>query len=461
MNSNIKSISLFTSSICNLNCSYCYLYKNSTYNLYDKEIVKSWEDGTYLQNVEKSLKKLNLNFDSPEIIQFWGGETLIHIDKITPNLEQLLFLFPNINELRISTNWLIDINNFIDFVKKLDQLAHQEIELALQLSIDGPEGPCQDEGHHGSWDVYKKNINLFAQTFNNFKLNNVIIKFRINATMKKDLYFSLFSTYESMKNYLQYMFNFINDCKNKFISKNLIFDQDMVFPALAVPGNFSTEDGIKLAGIVKLWECVWLNEFKDIIKFPEGMHVGLGMIAVEEILFGKNAECSELVNGYTIIPDGTIVECNSTFIYAQPDYGEKMKKEKNISEWYRYKLSKAVNFNPQDKTDTELQNYDWIVLNGYKNTTSIWRSLMLATIDELALSGQISYKYHLDKNLSFRHGNMLSHAGTCTRDCIRDTHIPYMSSLDNYRRYLNGVLDFVYDNQVIIDQEEMEKNIWN
>lgn len=461
MNSNIKSISLFTSSICNLNCSYCYLYKSNTYHSYDKEIIQAWETGEYLNNVKKSLDILQLNFLSPEILQFWGGETLIHIDKITPNVKKIFNLFPNIIELRISTNWLINIEHFITFIKELDQNVKKEFILSLQLSIDGPNGPWMEQGHTGSWDLYKKNIETFTNTFNNFKLNNVTIDFKINATLNKDLYFQTFSTYDGMKYYLSYMLDFINYCKEKFISKNLTFNQDMIFPALAVPGNFSTEDGIKLANILQLWEQVWINEFKDIISFPQGIYQGLGQLHVEEILFGSNVECSELVTGYTIIPDGTIVECNSTFIYAQPDYAEEMKEKNNVSELYRYKLSKAVNFNPQNKSPEELENYDWAVLNGYKNTVSIWRTLMMATIDELALSGQIPYRYHLDENLKIRHGNMLSHAGTCTRDCIRDTHIPVMSSLDNYRRHLNGVLDYIYNNQIVYDQFIMEKNLWN
>jgi len=38
----IKNLTLITSSICNLDCSYCFLHKNNAYKEYNKNIYESF-----------------------------------------------------------------------------------------------------------------------------------------------------------------------------------------------------------------------------------------------------------------------------------------------------------------------------------------------------------------------------------------------------------------------------------
>lgn len=120
----INSITSLVSSSCNLNCSFCYLHKHDTLIKYDQEILKSWKNKTYLFTIKKVLEKLKENPQNIISWSFWGGETLIHIKEITPNIENMLKFFPNIQRISLSTNWTINIQDFFDFLLEVDKYAN-------------------------------------------------------------------------------------------------------------------------------------------------------------------------------------------------------------------------------------------------------------------------------------------------------------------------------------------------
>ena len=62
--SRIYSLMVIGSSVCNLNCSYCYLenqHKTNAYVLLNKEIQKAWNDGSYVENIKKVFKTIESN----------------------------------------------------------------------------------------------------------------------------------------------------------------------------------------------------------------------------------------------------------------------------------------------------------------------------------------------------------------------------------------------------------------
>ena len=46
------------------------------------------------------------------------------------------------------------------------------------------------------------------------------------------------------------------------------------------------------------------------------------------------------------LPDGTIVECNASYIEKFPEYQEEMLKDKNMYEYYLAKLRSSNFYNP-------------------------------------------------------------------------------------------------------------------
>jgi hypothetical protein len=127
-----------------------------------------------------------------------------------------------------------------------------------------------------------------------------------------------------------------------------------------------------------------------------------------------------------------------------PEYLEELKE---TNETYKLQTAEIHNrqaFNPLKATEEELIKYNWQVYHGYKNNSSTYMFLMLATCDELALSGQIPYYYRFNKELLIKHLAPLSHLISCTRENVRDTRIPYMNAPECFRRYLNGSIQYAY-----------------
>ena len=77
LSNKVFSISVITSSTCNLNCNFCYLHKNKVNYEYNELLRAAWDDGTYVNNLKLVFEKMENNPEDVEEIHFWGGETLI------------------------------------------------------------------------------------------------------------------------------------------------------------------------------------------------------------------------------------------------------------------------------------------------------------------------------------------------------------------------------------------------
>lgn len=451
-NYHVSSLSLISSSICNLNCSFCYLHKNESYKKYNKLVREAWQNGDYLKNLYNTCKALELDFNEIDCIQLWGGETLLTVQDITPNLKQIYNMFPNINNWRISTNWVINILNFFEFLKEIDNNTNQAVIINLQTSIDGPEGEYTEQGHNGSWEIYRKNFKDFTTMVNNYKFKNLSIEININATVGKELYLTNFSDKDKMLEYIKGMMSLTKEIEQNCISSALKMRQIEIFPGYALPYNSSTAEGEKYAEICRLWERVKIEEF-PYLGSNAGFYFGTGDIVKNKDLFSDNSECGELKCGLTINYDGSICECNGSFIDNFEDYQKELLSEGKLDEYYTTKMRDYIHFNPGKATKEEIENYKWYILYGYKNNCSTYIHLAMAMVEELALSGQIPYKYYTDKELALRHLSTLLNLASCTRENLRDTKIPYLTLPACFRRNLNGVMDLAYTNT--------KNSLWN
>lgn len=444
----ITSISVISSSVCNLKCSFCYLHKNQSYKIYDKIIQQAWKDKTYVPNIIRTLEAINANNKDVDTIQLWGGETLLSIKNVIPNVEDFYKAFPNICVWRISSNWMINVKDFFDFVKEINDRTIKFTEIKLQLSIDGPPGPIHDDGHKGNWDIYRKNIEEFCNLVNNTKLSKIKVTFVINATVSKELYLKEFSTYEGIKNYVQYMKDFVLFIDEHCISSSLGIVPRAIFPGLALPYDSTVEEGLEFAKISRLWEYVRANEFPD-EPHSYAFHYGIGQLNSDVLIYGDNLECSELNNSLTILHDGTICECNGSFMSADPNYQKELLDNKEYDAYRVAKITSHTTQNPGLMTPEELEIYNWAVVEGYKNNSSTYMNYMMAACDELALSGQIPYKYHLDKDLCYRHVKTLSGLISCSRENNTQTKVSFLTNPSAFRRYMNGLMEYSYDDFII------------
>lgn len=448
----VKTLILLTSSACNLNCSFCYLHKDKALIDYDKKILQSWQEKSYIQTVQDSLIKFGENPLNITGLQFWGGETLLHIEELTKNVKEIYTHFPNIINYLIPTNWTINIEDFFNFIKELDKYANPNTDFSVQLSIDGPEEEYSEFGHNVQTSIYKRNIKLFANLVNNYKLKNIKLRFHINATISKDLYLKKLSTYNGIKNYVQKMTeltSFIHDC---FISESCKIVAHHVFPGLALPATETVEEGLKIAEINRLWEYVYANEFKNTNfdnSFDKYFYFGLQNFNIEEKYDTIDMHCGQLKSALTFLPDGTIVECCSAYMAPNEEYQQECLNVNDKNRYLSTKLHASVSINPLFSSEYEIKKYKWSITNGIRNTEKVQKHFQMAVCKELAKSGQIPQKYFYDKNLLIDHLTIISGPSSCMYENINATKNPLISSPSNFRRYLNGLTEYVYENQKI------------
>lgn len=443
----ITSISVVSCATCNLDCSFCYLNKNKAYQEFDKIVRAAWEDGSYLENIEKTLRALETDITKLTTLQLWGGETLLHIDDISKNIKTMFLKFPAINEILLSTNWLINIDKFFDFVVEVNKYAKaKQVKIKVQLSIDGPPGIYSEAGHNGDWNVYRNNIKKFTTLVNNYKLNRVLIEFTMNATIKADVFLEQFTKKENILYYVNYMKDFLAEINDQCISKSLMVDQDVTFPGMAQPALDTAETGKTYAQICLLWEELRRTHFRG-HPASFGFYYGCGQINRNKALYIANIECAELLSGLTIIPDGTIVECSGAYIDSFKPYQDELLKINNMHEYYNAKLREAVSYNPALCSEREQEKRDWqIHSGGYKDNQSTYLFYMMTIANELYESGQISYVYS-DKELLLRHVSALSNLITCTRENNHATRLSFVPAPSLMRRFLNGVMEIAYNQQ--------------
>jgi sulfatase maturation enzyme AslB (radical SAM superfamily) len=124
----IKNLVLVESKYCNLKCKYCEIAETVPACRIDenKKVRQAMIDDTYLINIMKTIDTSNI-----EKIQLWGEETLINLDNFFVLFNKLLKISPKLVNLDFSTNFTIDIEKLIWFIKNVDAILDRKLLLQI------------------------------------------------------------------------------------------------------------------------------------------------------------------------------------------------------------------------------------------------------------------------------------------------------------------------------------------
>lgn len=438
-----EELRLFSAASCNLNCSYCYLHKNSFVKELDANICKAWENGEYVRNVEAVLKRLDVCPLNIIKCQFWGGETLLHTNVITPNIQSLCNILPNVYDWYLSTNWMIDVDEFINLLIEIDKNTKPHSVFRLQTSIDGYSENMLKYGHNGNWDTYYKNFEKLANFINNRRLIN-IDRFVISTkvTMTKEVYFDQFKDEQGILEYMKYMLDLnkylVELFANKMVSINL------GLPSLPHPKIHTTEDGIKLGAIARRWDSLSYRAYKnfqyddiDDISILGSILFGMGAIGKQQNLLNTEPLCGQTWGSLAINYDGTISNCTANLLHSFEEYWSQMK-NKNSFEYQTKKMYDRVTYNPLKMTDEELDDYIYYQILGLRKSNGIIASMLASEVYELALSGQIPLKYGLNRKENLRGCAIVNSTSRCNLQNIESCHDQFATPLGQIRLLLNG-----------------------
>ena len=89
------------------------------------------KDGSYLYNIRKTLKELDVKEADIISLDFWGGEPSLHLNECQDFFDAFFKVFTNINSILYSSNFLTNINNHISFIKLLENNLDHPCHLSI------------------------------------------------------------------------------------------------------------------------------------------------------------------------------------------------------------------------------------------------------------------------------------------------------------------------------------------
>ena len=437
MKDNISAISFLLSSKCNLNCNFCFFNKNKYFNDFNEIVKKAWKDNTYISTILNTLNKLNQSPNNVNAINFWGGETLYDLEPFIPHIQELLLNFPNLHSFWLPTNFSINIDYLVLFLKEIDKYLINDASIWLQLSIDGP---IEIAGHKISFKQYEKNIVKFFDEINNYNFNKLSVDLHINAVIEEQTFLKYFSEDNNIIEYTNYMVNLCKIIKDNNKNNHILFSKNMIIPVPSSPSEMTTNDGILLTFILNKWKQILINNFPDINPYCVQYIIRKSFSDLK--ISYPNFECKQLLNSICILPDGTIAECINHFLMHSKEYQKDLTEKEDL---ITAKYSSALAYNPNNMDQKELKKHLRYINEGFRNNETTYRCLSLATCLELLKSSQIDESYS-DIEKLYKHINQFQKEMGCSSYNHQTTHIPYMSSPGTYRKIFNGVADFVIEN---------------
>lgn len=458
-NLNLTRLQVFASSICNLDCKFCYLqnqHKSGAYALLNKKIQEAWIDGSYVENIKLVLESMNSPREILDCISFWGGEPLILANNLLKPIEQLLTYFYNLKTLFFSTNFIKidDIPNIIKIIEKFNKPRN----LVLQLSIDAPPGELQAKGHCVDWNKYYQNIDtLFSEIEKQCDITNTTLILLPHATLAWEDINKNFNTYEQINDYVSYFnnfFDYINNAAEKYhIKNNIILSRNYLVPSLANQTSFSIEDGIELKNKLKK-----LNYYQHKNNLNKEKYLSQDMVCDNEtFIFTDNPSCSSnSFDGITLLPDGTICGCLSDYILNSQSYWNWVTNNPILRPLYRESLlKKRLYINPITASKKEMFDYNWYIFNNIKDNCSTAFHLTINLALEMAKSGQIDYVYLENTDLLLSNISQFSHDLKCKEETLAGTKTSHIMPVGSLRKYMNGVAKMIKEHQ------EIDERFWN
>ena len=451
----IKEVALLGSTACDLHCSYCYLkeqHQNDAYAVFNRKIKQAWRSGEYFENVKKLFEELSCDPLDVFNFQLWGGEPLIQLQDVTPSIGKFMQFFPNITFFLIPTNWVnTNIDNLFDFIMEIDNNKPEGspmMDLHLQMSIDGPPGPFNSDGHSGNWDNYRTNITKLCQKMSGIKLKHTQVLMEIHATGSKENIFKELKSIEGFKNYISYMCGFSKFIQEEIVKYNaysLHRGEGIIAPMIAAPADMGVEDALEFQKILKLGDYVHQTDTSYEKPFGEHLFYAMTRPYSASSIIGQNAQCAESNDSAIMVNyDGTICECACSYIQYDNQYLQELLDAHKNDEYQISLIRKQYFFNPlESHTEDEIEDFNWYTLAGLRNTESTQIHLAMAMVKELALSRQVDYSYYLNPDKLLKHLTNAGQMFSCTREQLNDTHLAYLCSLNDCRKFFNGVLDHV------------------
>lgn len=439
-----------SSSVCNLDCSYCYIPKNDSL----KKIHKKWQEKIKDNKINVILAE-TFGSENLRAYSLWGAEPSIGFNKL--DLDDLYTNFPNLNDIGTSTN-SVNHKLLVNFLTELSDCVdrhNRPSALKIQMSLDGPESTTDDNRGEGVYTAVIKTIE---------ELNKA--SWKISGKLSVHISFKSTNTIENYKRWIENPSEFekfirtFNDIGERFSSdtwpNNFKFHYHTL-PSLPLPGDYTSEDGRiyyeyhlmlekvidklrKEEGIKYIKDDVYSSRLLELFSNIDHINDGSG-----RHVFNCGAGRSMLA----VDPDGTVHGCHGSFWYNYEDYLDTI--ESSNSEWKegkRVMLYDKERFKERTKDiispyRDELNESRLVyILSAESDNFDHRLNVAYATTKMLAISGQVSEVYK-DDNWAKLFAYFIVLQNYCWLNNKYTTDSINAITLSIYRIYGNGLFEFL------------------
>ena len=435
-----RNLILYTTSICNLKCTYCYIDKNPALQKIDKILEESFQGDYYFNFAKEMFPDKN----SLEEVGFWGGEPTLHLSRAFYTIEKLIEYYPNLHTFNFSTNFTT--NNWFEQINGLCQLLNKfknrKFYLTIQLSLDGPP-EINDLGRGKNTtklfiEHWKKLID-FIKTDKIPK--NIIMKTWFKPTLSIET-IPMLQTKESVINYYKFFETFKESI---LFYENENFQFDLTIPNTACPSPHTKKDGELFANFCKLTREIEkeniLKYYNSITPYQPREDWNHSCVNCE----GSCGMCGMGLVSIGLLPNKKLSLCHNGFVDLITDYKKHCIEQEQLKQhsidfnlFNNNKLVRDTNC-----TIEEFYVFEEILKSYYNEDTSFQLGQLINEIQCLALTNMIDKKYINLKEAS-EAAHFIQHA---TSYCIRD-NLGSSGSVIGYpigliKLLLNGAKDYI------------------
>jgi len=427
-------VEMYSSAICNLNCSYCYIPKVSELKDVNKRIVEDICNGTYIERIKTIAPDL-------KGLAFWGAEPTITLPEIIEHLDEFLIAFPKLDHFSFSTNLIKDPTVIYEFLKALPD--DRKFSAGFQISIDGHKPITDANRGEGTTKKISDNIRLLAFMMNDLKDKNVSVRFPTKITWTMDNVRFFYENLEELDESYNFFSKMQDDLDRINTNKNVKYLINC-WGNMELPGNYTKEDGLLVAELFKevyqrkriyipksqkfvkkKWKTLPLDSFKSMMERA---------LFYSDYLYSKQCmfTCSAGDSQFGISVDG-YHPCHRTFTFIL----EQMRKYEGCDvNFIRSKITV-----PKETFDVDFPRVSYLV-GGFHNFLKMRHNATISSIFEAARVGEILPKYKHYENAYYL-ALMNTAAYSCHIDNFIQTSSIGISPLSLIRLFGNGALDYL------------------
>lgn len=447
-----STMTLYTTALCNLNCTYCYICKDKEGGLkaIDDDIKRAFQEG---EQIKTTLEYDPTIRDSLTEISLWGGEPFLGIYRFIDHIDEFFDAFPNIWRIDVSTNLSLPdhFQRIQDLVDAVDRVYHGKIrfDLGIQISIDGYEEMNDFSRGKGTT---QKIINNWHKICDNLKYNDekFFIHFFTKPTFSRSTYHFVDTpekAYKWAEFYDRQLARYHWDSKTKVQYSNSLWNN-------AEPSEYTQEDGFIYANVSKSFASIdpkvrenlpsWSN-FPSMV--PEA---ALSLQHLEQHNFSKKElydffKCNKCGGGcgvytYNMVPlhNNLYTMCHRGLFDSYVDYSSHLKTQKNLNDLATLWSESDAKYWIFDKENYQVINN--MMKKLYCHPHKVFYVDCLQQIKAYADAGLVDEKYQDINNIIPTLGYFL-----CNAMCIQDgymfsgswvTHSPSEIPL-----FYNGTMD--------------------